>query len=113
MAVRVGDRQVESGLGRFLVPLGGLLGIIVLVIGIKVLADPRAGQNLLAFVYDLIGNTSGATALRNGQGDVLTSKILLAVVAIVIGVGGVWMLFTGVSALVTLLPPRWQSRILP
>ncbi len=113
MAVRTGDRAVETGLGRFLAPIGGLLGIAVLIIGIKVLADPRAGQNLLAFIYDTVGNSAGATALRAGSGDVLVSKILLAVVAIVIGVGGIWMLFTGVSALVTLLPSNWQSRILP
>jgi alpha-glucoside transport system permease protein len=37
----------------------------------------------------------------------------LAIVAVAVGVGGVWLVYTGVSALVGLLPPRWQNRILP
>ena len=30
-----------------------------------------------------------------------------------VGVGGIWMLYIGVSAVVGLLSPRWQGRILP
>ena len=38
---------------------------------------------------------------------------LLAGVALVVGVGGIWMVYIGVSAVVGLLSPRWQGRILP
>ena len=41
-------------------------------------------------------------ALRNGQGDQLLAKILLALIALVVGVGGIWLLFIGVGWLVEL-----------
>jgi alpha-glucoside transport system permease protein len=113
MADAVAAKERQSTLGRLLVPLAAVLGIVVIVIGLRVLADPRAGQNLLAFIYELIGNTEGAAALRRNAGDLTLAKILLAVVALLVGVGGVWMLFTGASALVGLLHPRYQERILP
>src|SRR5688572_26644889 len=113
MADAVGDERRETTLGRLLLPLGAILGIIVIVIGLRVLADPRAGQNLLAFIYDLIGNAQGAAALRQNSGDLFLAKVLLAIVALVVGVGGIWMLFAGASSLVGLLHPRHQERILP
>ena len=113
MAVYVGAEGRDESLRRWLLPLGALVGIVVILIGLRVMADPRAGQNLLAFIYELLGNEAGATALRQGRGDVVPAKLLLAVVALVIGVGGVWMLYTGASALVGLLRPRLQERILP
>jgi len=106
-------RQQESALSRLVVPLGAIFGILVLLAGIRVMADPRAAQNLLAFTYELIGNTAGADLLRNNQGDVGLAKVVLAVFAIVVGVGGIWMLYTGVSAIVGLLRPRLQNRIIP
>ena len=107
-------RERESSLMRFIAPIGGLIGIAVIVAGIVVLSDQQAGQNMLAAIFDLLGNTSGATALRNNSGpDLGYAKLLLAVVALIIGVGGVWMLYIGASAVVGLLSPRWQNRIIP
>ena len=113
MSDALAARERESTLGRWLLPIGAIVGIVVIIIGLRVLADPRAGQNMLAFIYDLIGNTEGAEALRQNAGDLTQAKILLAGVALVVGVGGVWMLYTGTSALVGLLSPRRQERILP
>jgi alpha-glucoside transport system permease protein len=107
------DSVQESGLRRLLVPLGALLGIVLVVIGLKVLIDPLAGQHLLANIYEALGNTAGADQLRQNQGDVVIAKLLLAAVAILIGVGGVWMIYAGLSAIVALLDPRYQGRILP
>jgi alpha-glucoside transport system permease protein len=103
----------KSAIGRLLLPLGAILAIVIIVIGLRVLADPRAGQNALAFIYDLIGNTEGAADLRRGAGDVFAAKLLLAGLALVVGVGGVWLLYTSVSALVGLLRPKMQERIMP
>jgi len=41
------------------------------------------------------------------------AKLLLAVIALAVGVGGIWLLFIGVGSLVSLLPPKWRDRILP
>src|SRR6476659_6438037 len=81
--------------------------------GLRVLLDPKGGPNLLASIYDALGNTSGADALRNGQGDQLVAKIILAAIALAVGVGGIWLLFLGVGGLVSLLEPKWRDRILP
>ncbi len=107
------DYVEEATWRKLLVPLGAIFGIVLVIVGIVVLKDPLAGQHLLANIYELLGNTAGAQQLRNNQGDVGPAKVLLAIVAIVIGVGGVWLVYTGVSALVGLLSPRWQGRILP
>jgi alpha-glucoside transport system permease protein len=107
------DSVQESGLRRLLVPLGALVGIVLVVIGLKVLIDPLAGQHLLANIYEALGNTAGADQLRQNQGDVVIAKLLLAAVAILIGVGGIWMIYAGLSAIVALLDPRYQGRILP
>jgi alpha-glucoside transport system permease protein len=106
-------RTDESGLSRYLLPAGGLVGLLLVAVGVVVLKDPHGGQNLLASLYDLLGNTSGAEALRNSQGDQLVAKVLLAAIALLVGVGGIWLLFAGVSGLVSLLRPALRDRILP
>jgi alpha-glucoside transport system permease protein len=111
MAVAAGTEK--PGLSRFLLPIGGLVALALCVAGIVVLFDPHGAQNLLAYVYDALGNSTGATALRNGQGDQFFAKILLAAIAIAVGVGGVWLLFVGLGGLVSMLRPQWRDRILP
>jgi alpha-glucoside transport system permease protein len=105
-------RTQESGLSRFL-PIASLIGLPVAAAGVWVLIQPHGGQNLLASIYDLIGNSAGAEALRNGQGDQFIAKILLAAIALFVGVGGIWVLFTGASSLVERFPPKIRDRILP
>ena len=43
----------------------------------------------------------------------MIAKLLLAAIALLVGVGGIWLLFIGVGALVSLLPAKWRDRILP
>jgi alpha-glucoside transport system permease protein len=105
-------RTQESGLSRYL-PIAVLLGLLVAAAGVRVLLEPQGGQNLLASIYDLTGNSAGAQALRNGAGDQFIAKLLLAAIALFVGVGGIWLLFTGVSSLVERLRPKIRDRILP
>ena len=74
-----------------------LIGLVLAAIGISILIDKQGGQKLLASVYDLLGNSAGAEALRNGQGDQFFAKLLLVAIALFVGVGGIWLLFTGVE----------------
>jgi alpha-glucoside transport system permease protein len=109
----VASRIESPGPSRFVLPILGLIGLGLCGAGILVLLDPQGGPNLLASIYDTIGNSSGATDLRNGQGDQLVAKILLAAIALAVGVGGIWLLFIGAGAAVGQLPAKWRDRILP
>jgi alpha-glucoside transport system permease protein len=106
-------RTESPGLSRFVLPIAGLIGLGLCSAGILVLLDRQGGPHLLASIYDLLGNSAGATDLRNGSGDQVIAKILLAAIALTVGVGGIWLLFIGVGSLVSLLRPRWRDRILP
>ena len=106
--------QVERpGLSRFILPIAGLIAVGLCIGGLLVLLDPKGGPNLLASIYDALGNTSGADDLRNGQGDQLIAKLILAAIALAVGVGGIWLLFLGVGGLVSQLEPKYRDRILP
>ena len=103
----------RPGFSQFVLPILGLIGLGLCMAGILVQLDPQGGPNLLASIYDALGNTDGATLLRNGSGDQLVAKILLAIIALAVGVGGIWLLFLGVGGAVSLLQPKWRDRILP
>jgi len=96
-----------------IVLVGSLVGLVLAAIGITVLIDREGGQKLLASIYDMLGNAAGAEALRNGQGDQFFAKLLLGAIAMLVGVGGIWLLFTGASSLVERLRPAVRDRILP
>ena len=113
MAIQSRDQVEVSAVRRFAPVLAALVGIGIVAVGVVILLDRNASSNLLASIYDLIGNTQAAADLRAGVGDQLIAKLVLAGLALVVGVGGIWMVFIGASAVVGLLSPRWQGRILP
>jgi alpha-glucoside transport system permease protein len=107
----VAQKKEASG-SRWLL-IGSLIGLVLAILGVLVLIDPHGGQNLLASIYDLIGNSAGADDLRNGEGDQGFAKLLLAAIALLVGVGGIWILFTAVSTLVERLNPKARDRVMP
>src|SRR3954469_21884655 len=113
MASQSRDQARVSPGRRFAPPLAAIIGLLVVAVGVVILLDRNASSNLLASIYDAIGNTQAAEDLRRGVGDQLLAKLVLAGLALVVGVGGIWMVFIGASAVVGLLSPRWQARILP
>jgi len=93
--------------------VASLIGLVLAALGVTVLIDPHGGQNLLAAIYERLGNAAGADALRNGQGDQFFAKLLLAVIALLVGVGGIWLLFTSASTIVERFPPKLRDRVIP
>jgi alpha-glucoside transport system permease protein len=106
------QQSVSYGTPRWVL-VGSLIGLAVAVLGVRILIDPHGGQNILASFYDLIGNSAGAEALRNGQGDQFFAKLLLAAIALLVGVGGIWLLFTSASTVVERFPPKLRDRVIP
>jgi len=113
MAVVTSGAQKGPNIRRFLLPVGGIIGLVVVVIGLGFLADKHGAQNLLGSLFDLIGNPAAASGVRNGTSDQILAKLLLAVVALLAGVGGIWLLYAGLSALVGLFKPKTQERFIP
>ena len=109
------DRTQDSGsygMSRTVLVLS-LVGLVLAGFGVKVLIDPHGGQSLLAAVYEMLGNSAGAEQLRNGQGDQFLSKVILAVIALLVGVGGIWLVFTSASTIVERFPAKQRDRIIP
>jgi alpha-glucoside transport system permease protein len=97
-----------------LMPIGVLLGAVGIILGLMFLADKTASPNFVAFFWELVGNTSEAQALRAGGGDQTLAKIVSLVVAVVVGVGGVWLFYAGMNALITRIAgERTQRKLLP
>jgi len=95
-----------------------ILGAVVLagigvVLGIMLLVDRDASSNLSALLYELIGNDAEAQALRRGGGDRLVAKLILAAVALVLGVGGIWLFYAGLNWLAERFSPETRKRVLP
>jgi alpha-glucoside transport system permease protein len=93
--------------------VASLIGLAFAALGITVLIDPHGGQNLLAAIYDMLGNSAGADLLRNGGGDQFIAKLILATIALLVGVGGIWLLYTGASTIVERFPPSLRDRVIP
>ena len=108
----VPERQ-GYGWHGFLLPLGAVAGIAAVVLGLIFLADQQGSANIAAWLYDLIGDPTEATALRAGSGDRFIAKIIIMVVALVVGVGGIWLIYTGLNVIVERLGARWSNRLLP
>ena len=102
--------QSESLSSRLLPALGAVIGLAVLVVGVMIMADRNAATNLLGGIFEALGNAQAAADLERGVGEQGLAKLLLAAVALVVGVGGIWLMYIGVSAIVGLFGPRWAGR---
>src|SRR4051812_13233449 len=113
MAVSAGSAERGVALRRFLLPLGGIVGLAVVAVGLVFLADKHGAQNLLGSVFDLLGNDAAAAGVRAGVTDQILAKLVLAAVALVAGVGGIWLLYAGLASLASLFRPGIRDRIMP
>ena len=109
------DRAEQSGsygTSRW-VMVASLIGLVFAGLGVTVLVNPQGGQNILAWIYDMTGNPAGAALLRNGLGDQFLAKLILGAIALLVGVGGVWLVYTSISTIVERFPPKQRDRVLP
>jgi hypothetical protein len=108
-----------SGLNRRRLVLGAGHLIVVaaiaaaVVVGLGLVRDPEGPARLYAFLLDLLGQSTAAAGLREDGIDPLHAKLTIMVIALAIGVGGVWALYAGLNSLVDLLGPTWSRRVRP
>jgi alpha-glucoside transport system permease protein len=97
----------------FLMPVGAIFAVVGLLIGLYFLLDRQAAPNLAAYFYELLGNQTEADLLRRGSGNTVVPKIILAAIALAVGVGGIWLFYAGLNAIVMRLSTRWRRSLLP
>lgn len=98
---------------RAIAPLAGIGGVVAIVWAIGFLVEPDGPASLLAGAYDAIGLDGQAEAIRERGIPALTSKLVLAVVALLVGVGGIWAVYIGANAAVERLGDRLKRHFLP
>ncbi len=96
-----------------LLPLGAIMGLVGVTLGLVFLIDRSASTNLTANIYELLGNAVEANALRRGTGNQTLAKLLVTVVALAVGIGGIWLFYAGLNAIAERLTARWQRRVIP
>ncbi|MCI0345735.1 MAG: hypothetical protein L0221_09885, partial [Chloroflexi bacterium] len=83
------------------------------VAGLGLVRDPEGPAKFYAFLLDLLGQSTSAAGLREDGIDPLHAKLTIMVIALAIGIGGVWGLFAALNSLVDLLGQTWSRRIRP
>jgi alpha-glucoside transport system permease protein len=109
---RASDRP-SDGRATLAFVAGAIVALVGLAVGTMFLLDKTAAPNLVASIQDLLGNTAEANALRRGGGDRTLAKLLLVLIALAVGVGGIWLFYAGLNGIVERLATRWRRRILP
>lgn len=103
-----------AGVRRSVIAIGGGVGSVAFIWwAIGFMKDEDAPANLMARIYELFGAGSTADAVRASGLSPLTNKLLIAIVALVVGIGGVWILFIAANSLVDRIAFKWQERLRP
>ncbi len=102
-----------SGWRGLLLPIGAIVGLVGIVLGLIFLSDNQNSANLAALFYELIGDSEQANRLRLSGAADLPSKLVGLVAALLIGVGGVWLFYSGLNVLVERLGSPWSLRLMP
>ena len=99
--------------GRALRLAAILVAVVLVAVGLDLIRDPLGPDRLFAAVYGLLGQDATAAAILERGLHPLQAKLTVMAIALVIGVGGVWLLYTGLDGAVDLLPGGWRERIRP
>lgn len=111
-ATAAGRRLASMGLG-VLLPLAGLGSLVLLWAGLEFLRDPGGPERLLVSFYNLIGRAGEADALRERGLAAVWSKLIQAAVALLVGTGGVWLVYLLAITTVERLRPALRDRLEP
>jgi alpha-glucoside transport system permease protein len=91
----------------------GLLLVVTLAGGYLFLTDEEQPARLIAGFYRLIGFSSEADAIEEFGLNPLLSKLIIALVALVLGVLGIWALYFIANRLLNTFSGETQTRLRP
>jgi len=111
------DDQYQSRRVQFLRTLSfGAIGVFalgLLWVGITILLDSDAVERIIVNIYDFIGLDAQADAIREaGLQDGIT-RAAIAIFALIVGVGGVWVVYTIFNRLIDVAPYKLQPHLRP
>jgi alpha-glucoside transport system permease protein len=92
---------------------GGVAVAALIVFGLGIIRDPDGPAGLYAALFDLLGQGTTAGELRDDGIDPLFAKLTIMVIALAIGIFGIWALYAGLNAAADLLGRTWGGRIRP
>ena len=85
-----------------------LAAVVVIWAGVGLLTSPTGVEDTVAAIYRLVGARGAAADVASYGLTATTEKLVLAIVAIVIGVGGIWAVLISVNRLLEALGGRFE-----
>lgn len=107
------NRPTGDLAGRLIRVVAAVTALVLIWVGLDIIRDPLGPERLFTSFYDLIGQTPTADAIRERGLDPVQSKLSVMAIALVIGTGGVWLLYVGLNGAVDLFGGHWGERIRP
>ncbi len=99
---------------RLLLAVAGLIAVLgALWLAAGFLKAEAATARFLANVYDLVGLDQQAALMEQYGLNPTVDKLVIALVALVVGIAGIWALFISTNAIVDELGSRWMERVRP
>ena len=103
-----------TNLGRAGLSIGIATAVyFVLRWSIVFMRDKEAPEQLLLTIYTRLGLDSALATLQESGLDPLTGKLMITAVALIVGIGGVWVLFWVANDLIGRLPFSLRERLRP
>lgn len=90
-----------------------LAALAILWLGVTILLEPESTTSILVSLYDLIGLDAQADAIGDRGLQEGFVRLITAVFALIVGVGGVWLLFITGNALIEASPSRLRRHLRP
>ncbi len=87
--------------------------LTVLWLALAFVRDTDAPEQFLIWFYNLVGLDSRADALLARGLPSLTGKLVIAIVALTVGVAGIWAVFIAANRIVDEMPQRWSVLVRP
>jgi alpha-glucoside transport system permease protein len=113
IATHAATRPRSDLAGRALRLAAVAVAAVLVVVGLDLVRDPTGPDRLFAALYGLLGQGDAADAILARGLEPLQAKLTVMVIALVIGVGGVWLLYIGMDGLVDALPGGLSERVRP
>lgn len=103
-----------SGLARTALSVGVATAVFfILRWSVAFMKDREAPEQLLLNLYARLGLESALVRLQESGLNPLTGKLMITAVALLVGIGGVWLLFWVANDLIARLPFGVRERIRP